>query len=155
MAEVTSGDKAPDFDLETDDGGRFRLSAMHGKKVVVYFYPKDDTQGCTIEAIDFTKAGPAFEAAGTTVVGISPDTTESHCKFRDKHGLGVRLAADPERKAIEAFGLWIEKSMYGRKYMGVERATFLIGADGRIARAWKPVKIPGHVEEVLAAAEAL
>ena len=119
------------------------------------FYPKDDTQGCTIEAIDFTKAAPAFAKAGTKVVGISPDTVASHCKFRDKHDLAITLAADPERKAIEAYGVWAEKSMYGRKYMGVERSTFLIGSDGRIARAWRRVKVPGHIEEVLAAAEAL
>jgi peroxiredoxin Q/BCP len=155
MADISEGDKAPNFDLEADDGSRFKLSAMKGKKVVVYFYPKDDTSGCTLEAIDFTKAGPAFAKAGVTVVGISPDTTESHCAFRDKHGLGVKLVADPDRKAIEAYGLWVEKSMYGRKYMGVERATFLVGPDGKVAKAWHDVKVPGHAAEVLAAAEAL
>ncbi len=155
MADVAEGDKAPDFNLEADDGSRFKLSGMKGKKVVVYFYPKDDTSGCTLEAIDFTKAGPAFAKAGVTVVGISPDTTESHCSFRDKHKLGVKLVADPDHKAIDAYGLWVEKSMYGRKYMGVERATFLVGADGKIAQRWRNVKIPGHAEEVLAAAEAL
>ncbi len=154
MADLGEGDKAPDFALEADDGSLFRLAAHKGGKVVVYFYPKDDTQGCTIEAIDFTKAAPAFSKAGVTVVGISPDTVAQHCKFRDKHGLGITLAADPERKAIEAYGVWAAKSMYGRDYMGVERSTFLIGADGRIARAWRKVKVPGHVEEVLAAAEA-
>jgi peroxiredoxin Q/BCP len=155
MADVAEGDKAPDFNLEADDGSRFKLSGMKGKKVVVYFYPKDDTSGCTLEAIDFTKAGPAFAKAGVTVVGISPDTTESHCSFRDKHKLGVKLVADPDHKAIDAYGLWVEKSMYGRKYMGVERATFLVGADGRIAQRWRNVKVPGHAEEVLAAAQAL
>ena len=155
MADLAEGDKAPDFTLEADDGSRFRLADHKGSKVVVYFYPKDDTQGCTIEAIDFTKAAPAFAKAGTKVVGISPDSVASHCKFRDKHDLAITLAADPERKAIEAYGVWAEKSMYGRKYMGVERSTFLIGPDGRIARAWRKVKVPGHVEEVLAAAEAL
>ena len=155
MADLAEGDKAPDFTLEADDGSRFSLADHKGGKVVVYFYPKDDTQGCTIEAIDFTKAAPAFAKAGTKVVGISPDTVASHCKFRDKHDLAITLAADPERKAIEAYGVWAEKSMYGRKYMGVERSTFLIGSDGRIARAWRQVKVPGHVEEVLAAAEAL
>ncbi len=155
MATLGEGDKAPDIDLEADDGGRFRLSALKGKKVVVYFYPKDDTSGCTVEAIDFSKAAEAFKSAGARVVGISPDTVKSHCKFRDKHGLSVKLAADPERQAIEAYGVWVEKSMYGRKYMGVERSTFLIGPDGRIARAWRKVKVPGHVEEVLAAAKSL
>ena len=155
MADLAEGDKAPDFVLEADDGSQFNLAEHKGSKLVVYFYPKDDTQGCTIEAIDFTHAGPAFAGAGTKVVGISPDSVASHCKFRDKHGLGITLVADPERKAIEAYGVWAEKSMYGRKYMGVERSTFLIGADGRIARAWRAVKVPGHVEEVLKAAEAL
>ena len=155
MADLAEGDKAPDFTLEADDGSRFRLSDHKGSKLVVYFYPKDDTQGCTIEAIDFTKAAPAFAKAGAKVVGISPDTVDSHCKFRDKHGLEITLAADPEHEAIEAYGVWAEKSMYGRKYMGVERSTFLIGPDGRITRAWRQVKVPGHVEEVLTAAEAL
>jgi peroxiredoxin Q/BCP len=155
MAELAEGARAPDFTLEADDGSRFRLADHKGGKVVVYFYPKDDTEGCTIEAIDFTKAAPAFAKAGTKVVGISPDTVASHCKFRDKHDLAITLAADPEHEAIEAYGVWVEKSMYGRKYMGVERATFLIGADGRVARAWRKVKVPGHIEEVLAAAEAL
>ena len=155
MADLAEGDKAPDFTLEADDGSRFRLSDHKGSKLVVYFYPKDDTQGCTIEAIDFTKAAPAFAKAGAKVVGISPDTVDSHCKFRDKHSLEITLAADPEHEVIEAYGVWAEKSMYGRKYMGVERSTFLIGPDGRITRAWRQVKVPGHVEEVLTAAEAL
>ena len=155
MADLAEGNQAPDFTLEADDGSRFRLADHKGSKIVVYFYPKDDTQGCTIEAIDFTKAAPAFAKAGTKVVGISPDSVASHCKFRDKHGLAITLAADPERKAIEAYGVWAEKSMYGRTYMGVERSTFLIDKDGRVARAWRKVKVPGHVEAVLAAAEAL
>jgi len=155
MAAPEAGAKAPEIDLETDDGGRFRLSGMHGSKVVVYFYPKDDTKGCTVEAIDFTAAADDFAAAGTTVVGVSPDTIKSHCKFRDKHDLKVRLAADPEKSVIGAYGVWVEKSMYGRKYMGVERATFLIGPDGKIAEVWHKVKVPGHVKAVLAAAKAL
>ncbi len=155
MAELTTGDMAPDFTLEADDGSQFSLAGHKGGKLVVYFYPKDDTQGCTIEAIDFTSAAAAFAKAGTKVVGISPDSVASHCKFRDKHDLAVTLVADPERQAIEAYGVWAEKSMYGRQYMGVERSTFLIGTDGRIARAWHKVKVPGHVAEVLAAAEAL
>ena len=155
MATATKGTKAPDFDLPTDGGGRVKLSGLAGKKVVVYFYPKDDTGGCTLEALDFTKARKAFAKVGTEIIGISPDTEKSHDKFKAKHGLGVTLAADPERKTIEAYGVWAEKSMYGRKYMGVERSTFLIGPDGRIAEEWRKVKVPGHVEAVLAAAEAL
>jgi peroxiredoxin Q/BCP len=155
MATPAAGDKAPQFDLQTDSGKRLKLSDLKGKNVVVYFYPKDDTQGCTIEAIDFTKAKAAFEKAGTTVVGISPDSEESHCKFRDKHGLGITLAADPDHQAIDAYGVWVEKSMYGRKYMGVQRATFLVGKDGKIARDWRDVKVAGHVDEVLAAAQAI
>ena len=155
MATATKGRKAPEFDLPTDGGGRVKLSGLAGKKVVVYFYPKDDTGGCTLEALDFTKARKAFAKVGTEIIGISPDTEKSHDKFKAKHSLGVTLAADPERKTIEAYGVWTEKSMYGRKYMGVERSTFLIGADGRIAEEWRKVKVPGHVEAVLAAAEAL
>jgi peroxiredoxin Q/BCP len=155
MTDVAAGERAPDFDLVADDGSRVKLSGFAGKKVVLYFYPKDDTGGCTREAIDFTAARKAFAAAGTVVVGISPDTQASHCRFKEKHGLGIMLAADPERKAIEAYGVWVEKSMYGRKYMGVERATFLVGPDRRVARAWRKVRVPGHVEDVLAAAKAL
>jgi peroxiredoxin Q/BCP len=155
MAKAEVGKIAPDFDLETDDGGRIRLADLAGKSVVVYFYPKDDTSGCTLEAIDFTKAGKAFAAAGATVVGISPDTAKSHGKFKKKHSLGVTLAADPDKEAIGAYGVWVEKSMYGRKYMGVERATFLVGPDRRIREVWRKVRVPGHVEAVLAAARAL
>ena len=155
MAKAAKAKLAPNFDLVTDGGGHIKLADLAGKKVVVYFYPRDDTSGCTLEAIDFTKAGKAFAAAGTTVIGISPDTEKSHDKFKAKHGLGITLAADPDRKAIEAYGVWVEKSMYGRKYMGVQRATFLIGPDRRIVQEWRKVRVPGHVEEVLAAAKAL
>jgi peroxiredoxin Q/BCP len=155
MAEMTDGDRAPDFDLPTDSGGRARLKDFRGRKLVVYFYPADDTSGCTLEAIDFTKAAKDFAKAETSVVGISPDSADSHDRFKAKHDLAVALAADPEKSAINAYGVWVEKNMYGRKYMGVERATFLIGRDGRVARAWRKVKVKGHVEEVLAAAEAL
>ncbi len=149
------GQKAPDFDLETDSGDRVKLSRLKGNPVVVYFYPKDDTSGCTKEAQAFTELGAEFAATGTRVIGISPDTVESHAKFRSKYDLGIDLAADPERKAIEGYGVWIEKSMYGRKYMGVDRSTFLIDAKGQIARVWRKVKVPGHAEEVLAAVKAL
>ena len=135
MAKAEVDRIAPDFDLETDGGGRIRLSNLAGKPVVVYFYPKDDTSGCTLEALDFTKAAKAFAAAGATVIGISPDTAVSHDTFKKKHTLGVVLAADPDRKAIEAYGVWAEKSMYGRKYMGVERSTFLIGPTGGSGRS--------------------
>jgi thioredoxin-dependent peroxiredoxin len=155
MAEMTDGDRAPDFDLPTDSGGRARLKDFRGRKLVVYFYPADDTSGCTLEAIDFTKAAKDFAKAETSVVGISPDSADSHDRFKAKHDLAVALAADPEKSAINAYGVWVEKNMYGRKYMGVERATFLIGRDGRVARAWRKVKVKGHVEEVLAAAQAL
>jgi peroxiredoxin Q/BCP len=149
------GDKAPDFDLPTDGGGRVRLGDFRGQKLVVYFYPADDTSGCTLEAIDFTSAAKDFARAGTAVVGISPDTAASHDRFKKKHGLKVVLAADPEKAAIGAYGVWVEKSMYGRKYMGVERATFLVDRNGRIAREWRKVRVKGHVEDVLAAARAL
>ena len=147
--------QAPDFDLPTDSGGRVKLSDLKGEKVVVYFYPRDDTSGCTLEAIDFTKAAKAFATAGTKVIGISPDTPKAHDKFKAKHDLRITLAADPEKEAIGAYGVWVEKSMYGRKYMGVERATFLIGPDRRIAQEWRKVRVPGHVDEVLAAAKGL
>ena len=150
-----AGQKAPDFELAMDGGETIRLSKLKGRPVVVYFYPKDDTSGCTREAQDFTSLAPAFSAAGIRVIGISPDSVASHAKFRTKYELAVDLAADPERKAIEAYGVWVEKSMYGRKYMGVDRSTFLIDAGGKIVRAWRKVKVPGHAEEVLAAAKAL
>jgi peroxiredoxin Q/BCP len=149
------GDPAPDFELETDDRGTIRLSDFRGRKVVVYFYPKDNTSGCTQEARDFTALLPEFEKADTVVIGISPDTVRKHANFRAKHDLGVILAADPERRAIEAYGVWKEKSMYGRKYMGVERSTFLIDREGRIARIWRKIRVKGHAEEVLAAAREL
>ena len=155
MAGPSEGVTAPDFDLATDGGGRIRLADLKGKKVVLYFYPKDDTKGCTIKAIDFTALLGDFDKAGAIVVGVSPDTVESHDRFKQKHGLSLALAADPEHKAIDAYGLWIEKSLYGRKYMGVDRSTFLIGPDGRIARTWRSVRVKGHAEEVLAAAKRL
>jgi peroxiredoxin Q/BCP len=155
MAGASKAKLAPDFDLATDGGGRIKLSALKGKPVVVYFYPKDDTSGCTLEAIDFSKSAKAFAKAGAVVIGISPDTEKSHDKFKAKHSLGITLAADPEKKAIEAYGVWVEKSMYGRKYMGVERSTFLIGPDRRIVQEWRKVRVPGHVDEVLASAQAL
>ena len=155
MTGGVQGERAPDFDLVGDEGHRVKLSDFAGRNVVVYFYPKDDTSGCTREAVDFTGARESLAKAGTTVIGISPDSEASHCKFKEKHGLGIILAADPLHEAISAYGVWVEKSMYGRKYMGVERSTFLVGSDGRIAQVWRKVRVPGHVDEVLAAARVL
>lgn len=153
MPEI--GDQAPDFTLQTDGGGEFSLSAQKGKPVVVYFYPKDDTSGCTKEAIAFTELLADFEAVGTKIIGISPDGVAKHDKFKAKYELGVILGADEEKKVLEAYGVWVEKSMYGRKYMGVERSTFLVGADGKVAQSWRKVKVPGHAEKVLAAVKDL
>lgn len=149
------GDKAPDFTLATESGKPLKLSSLKGKPVVVYFYPKDDTSGCTLEAKDFSRLAPEFRKAGAEVVGISPDSVESHQKFSKKYDLAVRLAADTDKAVAGAYGVWVEKSMYGRKYMGVERSTFLVGKDGRIANSWRKVKVPGHAEEVLAAVRVL
>lgn len=152
---LTEGAPAPDFTLETDGGGSFALSAQKGKPMIVYFYPKDDTPGCTKEAIAFTEMASEFEALGATVVGISPDTPAKHDKFKAKHGLAVTLASDPETKTCEAYGVWVEKNMYGKKYMGVERSTFLVDADGNLAKIWRKVKVPGHAEAVLEAVKSL
>lgn len=149
------GETAPDFELPDADDTIVSLSALKGQRVVIYFYPKDDTPGCTTEALDFTALQDEFAAAGTTVLGISPDPVKSHCKFRDKHSLAVRLLSDVEKTAAGAFGVWVEKSMYGRQYMGIERTTFLIDVDGRIARVWRKVKVRNHAAEVLAAAQQL
>ena len=153
MPEI--GDTAPDFTLPTDGGGEFSLSAQKGKPVVVYFYPTDDTSGCTKQAIAFTESLGEFEKAGAAIIGISPDNVAKHDKFKAKHGLGVILGADEEKKVLEAYGVWVEKSMYGRKYMGVERSTFLVDAGGKIAQMWRKVKVPGHAEKVLAAVKEL
>ena len=155
MAGPQIGDKAPDFELPSDEGGDIRLKDFAGKPLVVYFYPKDDTSGCTSEAKAFTAAKPAFDALGATVVGISKDPAKSHSRFRQKYGLTMRLGADTEGAVVEAFGVWVEKSMYGRSYMGIERATFLIDGAGVVRKVWRKVKVPGHVDEVLKAAESL
>jgi peroxiredoxin Q/BCP len=149
------GDKAPDFNLPTDGAEPISLRALRGSKVVLYFYPKDDTESCTAEAIAFNGLRAQFAAAGTRIVGISPDSVKSHEKFKRKHGLELALASDEERAMLEAYGVWQEKSMYGRKYMGVERTTALIDAKGTIARIWRKVRVRGHAEEVLEAARAL
>ena len=155
MTDLTAGDMAPDFSLPRNGGGTISLSDFAGKPVVLYFYPKDDTSGCTTEAIDFSGLAGEFEKIGATVIGVSPDSVKSHDKFAAKHNLSVVLAADEEHKALEAYGVWKEKSMYGKTYMGVERSTFLIDKAGQVAEVWRKVKVPGHAEAVLKAAQAL
>ncbi|WP_166040460.1 peroxiredoxin [Sphingosinicella sp. YJ22] len=152
---VNEGDIAPDVALVGADGETVRIGDFKGQKLVLYFYPKDDTSGCTREAQDFTALAEEFEKAGTFITGVSKDSPKSHAKFTDKYDLKVRLLSDVEGAACEAFGTWVEKSMYGRKYMGIERATFLIDRDGVVKRVWRKVKVPGHAEDVLAAARAL
>ncbi len=155
MTKLEVGNPAPDFTLPRDGGGEIRLSDFRGRKVVLYFYPKDDTPGCTAEAIAFNGLKADFEKAGTDIIGFSADSTARHDKFKKKHGLDFPLASDESKSVLNTYGLWVEKSLYGRKYMGVERATLLIDADGRIAQIWRNVKVPGHAQEVLAAAKAL
>lgn len=154
-ATLSVGDKAPPFKLARDGGDPVTLGSLKGQKVVLYFYPKDDTSGCTKEAIAFTGLKKKFEAAGATVIGVSPDSVASHAKFTKKHKLGVTLLSDESKEMLEAYGVWTEKSMYGRKYMGVERTTVLIDAKGKVARIWNKVKVDGHAEEVLAAVQEL
>ncbi|HEY4275583.1 MAG TPA: peroxiredoxin [Rhizomicrobium sp.] len=149
------GDKAPNFKLATDAGDVLSRTALKGSPYLIYFYPKDDTSGCTREAVDFSAAAAKFAKLGIPVIGVSKDSIASHEKFRKKHKLKVALASDPDLEAANAWGVWVEKSLYGRKYMGVERATFLVDAKGVIAQAWHKVKVPGHVEAVLAAAKIL
>lgn len=146
-----AGDTAPAVSLPRDGGETVSLADFAGKPVVLYFYPRDDTPGCTKEAIGFTEMGAEFAAAGATVLGVSKDTVAKHEKFRDKHSLGVALLSDAESDVCERYGVWVEKNMYGKKSMGIERATFLIDGTGKIARVWRKVKVPGHVEEVLEA----
>jgi peroxiredoxin Q/BCP len=155
LSSVTEGSKAPDFVLDTDGGGKIRLAELKGRSVVLYVYPKDDTSGCTVEALAFSALKKKFEAAGATVIGVSPDPVKSHDKFKAKHDLSIMLAADPDKKMLERYGVWVEKSMYGRKYMGAERSTFLIDPQGKVARVWRKVKVAGHADEVLAAAKDL
>jgi peroxiredoxin Q/BCP len=149
------GDTAPDFELPRDGGGTMSMQELRGRPVVLYAYPKDDTSGCTAQAIDFTQLKPEFEQAGVTVVGISPDSVKKHDKFKQKHELGIDLVSDEEKTVLTALDVWKEKSMYGRKYMGVERSTFLIDKEGKIARIWRKVSVPAHAQEVLEAARAL
>jgi thioredoxin-dependent peroxiredoxin len=150
---LQQGDSAPDFTLPGDGGSTISLKGLRGKKVVLYFYPKDDTSGCTLEAKNFNDSKAAFAKAGAEIIGVSADSVASHDKFKKKYGLDFALASDESKAMLEAYGVWVEKSMYGKKYMGIERSTFLIGADGKIAAVWFKVKVPGHVDEVLKAAK--
>jgi len=150
---INEGDKSPAVTVTASDGGSVNLSAP-GQRLVLYFYPKDDTSGCTREAQDFTALASEFARAGVKIVGVSRDPMKSHEKFIGKYGLAVPLVSDEDGRISDAFGTWVEKSMYGRKYMGMERATYLIGADGRVLRAWRKVKVPGHAQDVLNAAKA-
>ena len=154
MNGAIEGKPAPHIDLPTDGNGRFALAEARGKPVVVYFYPKDDTSGCTREAQQFSELAGEFAELGVHVVGISPDSVEKHEKFIAKYELKVQLASDSEKQVAQAYGVWVEKSMYGKKYMGVERSSFLISADGVVLRAWRKVKVPGHARAVLEAARA-
>jgi len=153
-AELAPGDPAPDFSLPTDVGGRTSLSDWRGRKVVLYFYPSDDTETCTAEAIAFNRLTAAFGVVHTIILGISPDSVASHVKFKRKHRLHLALAADEDRSVIEAYGVWREKTLFGRTYMGVERTTFLIDEEGRVAQVWRKVRVKGHAEAVLKAASA-
>jgi peroxiredoxin Q/BCP len=152
---LETGNPAPDFSLKTDTEGTVTLSDYAGAPLVLYFYPKDDTSGCTKEAIAFTELADDFAKTGAKILGVSPDSVAKHAKFRTKHELGIALGADEEKTTLENYGVWVEKSMYGRKYMGVERSTFLIDGSGNIAKVWRKVKVPGHAEEVLDAVKAI
>jgi peroxiredoxin len=149
------GSPAPDFDLPADGGGRARLKDYAGRTVVLYFYPKDDTSGCTKEAAEFTDQAAAFAAAGALVIGVSRDSVVSHDKFKAKYGLAPVLASDVDGAMIQSYGAWVQKSMYGRSYMGIERSTFLIDGQGVVRHVWRKVKVPGHVAEVLKAVREL
>jgi peroxiredoxin Q/BCP len=155
MTELKIGDPAPDFTLPTTGGGVLSLSDYRGKKVVLYFYPQDNTPTCTLQAIDFSGKAGAFKKAGASVIGVSPDSARSHDRFCAKHDLTIPLVADEDHKAVDAYGVWREKKTFGRTYMGVVRSTFLIDRDGKIAGVWDKVRLKGHVESVLEAAKAL
>jgi thioredoxin-dependent peroxiredoxin len=152
---IEMGGAAPDFTLSSDGGGTLSLIEMQGRIAVLFFYPKDDTTGCTLEAKDFSDRVPEFAKIGAAVVGISPDSVKSHDKFKVKHGLAVTLLSDETKEMLQTYGLWVEKSMYGRKYMGVDRTTLLLDASGKVAQVWNKVKVPGHAQEVLEAARRL
>lgn len=155
LKEVAEGSKAPAFDLPTDGGGRVKLADLRGKTVVLYFYPKDDTAGCTREAAEFSALEKSFKRAGAVIIGLSKDSVAKHDKFKEKHDLAVMLASDEAGDTVAAYGAWVEKSLYGRKYMGIDRSTFLIDPKGVVRKIWRKVKVPGHVDEVLAAVKAV
>ncbi len=148
---LKEGDKAPNFSLKNDAGDDVKLVDFKGKKIVLYFYPKDDTPGCTTEACSFRDNEKSFSKKNAVIVGVSPDEVKSHVKFKEKYGLPFQLLSDPDKKMLEAYGVWKEKSMYGRKYMGIERTTFIIGVDGKIEKIFPKVSVTGHTEEVLGA----
>jgi thioredoxin-dependent peroxiredoxin len=152
---ISLGGKAPSFTLQTDSGGTMSVNDLEGRITVLFFYPKDDTTGCTLEAKDFSERTSDFHKIGAEVIGISPDGVKSHGKFKNKHGLSITLLSDESKDTIAAYGLWVEKSMYGRKYMGVARTTLLLDPDGKVARIWEKVKVPGHAAEVLEEARLL
>ena len=153
--DLAAGDRAPSFAIMTDNTGKISSASLKGKPYILYFYPKDDTPGCTKEAIAFSENKRKFDALGVEVIGVSKDSTQSHEKFRAKHKLKITLGSDPETELAEAYGVWVEKSLYGRTYMGMDRATFLVDGKGSIRLVWRKVKVPGHVEAVLAAARSL
>jgi thioredoxin-dependent peroxiredoxin len=155
MSELQIGMTAPHFDLPGSSGATYSSSQYKGGPLILYFYPKDDTSGCTVEGLDFTALKAEFAALNARVLGVSPDSPASHDKFCKKHGLGIDLASDESKEMLEAYGVWTEKSMYGKKYMGVERTTFLIDKNGKIAKIWNKVKVPNHASEVLEATKAL
>lgn len=155
MSEPKAGSLAPKFSLPDDSGEKISLAALRGQKIVLYFYPADNSETCTIEAVDFSARQADFASAGAIIIGVSPDAPQSHERFKAKYDLNFRLASDVDMKVIRRYGLWVEKNMFGRKFMGVERATFLIAADGRISRIWRKVRIKDHVEAVLEAARSL
>ncbi|MEZ5921127.1 MAG: peroxiredoxin [Parvularculaceae bacterium] len=152
---LDAGDKAPAFTLPTDGGGKISLKNLLGKKIALYFYPKDDTSGCIREAVEFSRAENSFKKAGAVVIGVSKDSIARHDKFKEKHDLTITLGSDEQGKILEKYDVWVEKTLYGRKYMGIERSTFLIDAKGVIRNVWRKVKVPGHVDEVLEATKAL
>lgn len=149
MAELNIGDLAPNFTLPKDGGGEISLEALRGKTVVLYFYPKDDTSGCTNQAIQFSEKKDEFEDKNAIIIGVSKDSIKSHDKFKVKYDLKIDLLSDEELNVANAYGTWVEKSMYGRKYMGMDRSTFLIDTDGKIKKIWRKVKIPGHIDAVI------
>ncbi|HEV8247499.1 MAG TPA: peroxiredoxin, partial [Polyangiaceae bacterium] len=155
VQRVSAGDRAPSFSLRDQSGANLSSESLAGKPYVLYFYPRDDTTGCTAEACNFRDSGPRFGERGVRIIGVSPDGQESHARFASKHGLPFTLLSDPEKELAHAYGVWVEKQNYGRKYMGIERSTFLVSGDGKVRKAWRGVRVPGHIESVLEASDSL